>query len=77
MIRNEVIRKDWHPGQIVGEIRAQGLTLRKLSLRAGLAQDTLKNALYRHVPKYECIIADAIGRKPEEIWPSRYARKVA
>ncbi|ECH9261514.1 helix-turn-helix domain-containing protein [Salmonella enterica] len=77
MIRNEVIGEDWHPGQIVGEVRAQGLTLRKLSLRAGLAQDTLKNALYRHVPKYESIIADAIGRKPEEIWPSRYTRKVA
>ncbi|EEJ8284718.1 DNA-binding protein [Salmonella enterica] len=77
MIRNEVTRKDWHPGQIVGEVRAQGLSLRKLSRRAGLAQDTLKNALYRHCPRYERIIADAIGKTPEEIWPSRYDRKVA
>ncbi|EIO0307482.1 helix-turn-helix domain-containing protein, partial [Salmonella enterica] len=28
-------------------------------------------------PKYERIIADAIGVSPDEIWPSRYARKVA
>ncbi|ECQ0179048.1 DNA-binding protein, partial [Salmonella enterica] len=26
---------------------------------------------------YERIIADAIGVSPDEIWPSRYARKVA
>lgn len=76
MIRNEVMHKDWHPGQIVGEVRARGLTLRKLSLCAGLAQDTVKNALYRHCPKYERIIAEAIGLSPEEIWPSRYVRKV-
>ncbi|EFH7157273.1 DNA-binding protein, partial [Escherichia coli] len=55
----------------------KGFTLRSLSIEAGLNQDSLKNALYRKCPKYERIIADAIGIAPEEIWPSRYARKVA
>ncbi|EAM5593184.1 DNA-binding protein [Salmonella enterica] len=76
MTRNEVAT-DWHPAYIVAGVHAKGYTLRELSLGAGLKKDSLKNALYRKCPKYERIIADAIGVSPAEIWPSRYARKVA
>ncbi|ECO1612347.1 helix-turn-helix domain-containing protein [Salmonella enterica] len=75
MTRNEVA-EDWHPGIIVGRIREKGLTLRALSLAAGLGKDTVKNSLYRKWPKGDKIIADALGVSPAEIWPSRYARKV-
>ena len=74
---NEVVKQDWHPAHVVAAVRVKGFTLRSLSIEAGLNQDSLKNALYRKCPKYERIIADAIGVAPEEIWPSRYARKVA
>lgn len=76
MTRNEVA-SDWHPAYIVAEVHVKGVTLRELSLGAGLKKDSLKNALYRKCPKYERIIADAIGVSPAEIWPSRYTRKVA
>ncbi|EEA0729280.1 DNA-binding protein [Salmonella enterica subsp. enterica serovar Newport] len=77
MLRNEVASQDWHREHIVAAVHVKGLTLRELSLRAGLKKDSLKNVLYRSCPKYERIIADAIGVSPDEIWPSRYARKVA
>ena len=76
MIRNEVKTNDWHPRRIVAEVHVKGTTLRALSLAAGLSQDSVKNALYRACPKYERIIANAIGVAPEEIWPSRYAIRV-
>ncbi|EFG2940037.1 helix-turn-helix domain-containing protein [Escherichia coli] len=75
MIRNEVMKQDWHREYIVAAVHIKGLTLRELSVRAGLKQDSLKNVLYRSCPKYERIIADAIGVAPSEIWPSRYANK--
>lgn len=28
---------------------------------------------YQHLPRWEAIIAQVIGRKPEAIWPERYA----
>lgn len=77
MLRNEVLSQDWHREHIVAAVHVKGFTLRELSLNAGLKKDSLKNALYRSCPKYERIIADAIGIAPSEIWPSRYARKVA
>nr|WP_230474155.1 helix-turn-helix domain-containing protein [Dickeya zeae] len=35
---------------------------------------TLANALTRHWLKGELLIAEAMGKRPEEIWPSRYLR---
>lgn len=70
---NEVVKKDWHPANIVAAVHVSGATLRSLSLRAGLKRDSLKNALYRKCPKYERIIAGAIGISPQDIWPSRYS----
>lgn len=66
--------KDWNPARIVGEIRIKGGTLRALSRSHGLGCDTLRNALYRHCPKYEAILAEYIGVEPSEIWPSRYGK---
>ncbi|WP_072059797.1 helix-turn-helix domain-containing protein, partial [Xenorhabdus griffiniae] len=50
-------------------------TMRELSTLAGLAPDTLKNALSRSYPKGEKIIADVLETTPEHIWPSRYSYK--
>lgn len=37
-----------------------------------LASSTLANALTRHWPKGERLIAEELGVRPEQIWPSRY-----
>ncbi|HFK7481550.1 TPA: helix-turn-helix domain-containing protein [Escherichia coli] len=76
MARNEV-KPDWHPQRILGEVRAREGSMRALARKAGVGQNNLYNAVYRHVPKYEGIIAECLGVPTEEIWPSRYIRKVA
>ncbi|CAH6198576.1 helix-turn-helix domain-containing protein [Citrobacter freundii] len=76
MERNEVIAvRDWHNIDIVGELHKRGLTMRGLSVDAGLKPDTLKNVLHRKYPKGERIVADALNVEPSFIWPSRYANK--
>lgn len=64
--------KDWVPSRVVGELKIRGFTLRGLSRSSGLSPDTLRNALYRHCPKYERIIAEYLKVPVEKIWPSRY-----
>ncbi|MFP1920485.1 helix-turn-helix domain-containing protein [Lonsdalea quercina] len=63
---------DWHPADIIAGLRKRGTTLAAISREAGLASSTLANALTRHWPKGERLIAEALNRQPEEIWPSLY-----
>ncbi|ETS32593.1 DNA-binding protein [Photorhabdus temperata] len=69
-----MIQQDWHPADIIAGLKKKGITLAALSRSAGLASSTLANALTRHWPKGERIIADALGISSEIIWPSRYKR---
>ncbi|EOG1474725.1 helix-turn-helix domain-containing protein [Vibrio parahaemolyticus] len=63
---------DWHRADIVAALKKRGLSVRQLSREAGLGENTLSNALRSPWPKGERIIAEAIGMKPEDLWPSRY-----
>ncbi|WKV52355.1 helix-turn-helix domain-containing protein [Dickeya fangzhongdai] len=63
---------DWHPADIIAGLRKRGTTLTAVSREAGLASSTLANTLVRHWPKGERLIANALNKRPEEIWPSRY-----
>lgn len=65
-------RNDWTRAEITYELKRRGTNIEKLSREAGLADKTLRNALEKKWPKGEKIIADAIGVRPEAIWPSRY-----
>ncbi len=66
-------RKDWHRADIVAALRKAGWSLRRLATHHGYASPTtLTNALDRPWPKGQKIIADAIGKHPATIWPSRY-----
>ena len=64
--------QDWHPADIIAGLKKRGTSLSALSRQAGLASSTLANALTRRSPKGERLIAEALGIKPEQIWPSRY-----
>lgn len=68
------IHDDWHRQDILSAVRKRGVSLAALSRKNGYASTTLQNALDRHVPEYERIIADFIGEKPSVIWPSRYQK---
>ncbi|CFQ30972.1 helix-turn-helix domain-containing protein [Yersinia bercovieri] len=63
---------DWHPADIIASLKKQGTTLAAVSRKAGLAPSTLANTLRLHWPKGERLIAEALHKQPEEIWPSRY-----
>ena len=65
-------KKNMHRAYIIAMIQEKGKTLSQLSVEAGLHPRTLGNALDRKYPKSEKIIADFIGKTPEEIWPTRY-----
>lgn len=66
------IAKDWHKADIIAALHKQGLSLASLGRSNGLAASTLNNALSRSWPRGEEIIANALDRRPDEIWPSRY-----
>ncbi|HXF66236.1 MAG TPA: helix-turn-helix transcriptional regulator [Burkholderiales bacterium] len=65
-------KKDWHPADVIASLWKKGISIRALSVRAGYSAGALKHALRRQYPAAEKIIADAIGVRPMEIWPSRY-----
>ncbi|MFQ6565846.1 helix-turn-helix domain-containing protein, partial [Dickeya dianthicola] len=65
-------QQDWHPADIIAALKKRGTTLAAVSRNAGLASSTLANALTKHWPKGEKLIAEALGVSPAEIWPSRY-----
>lgn len=64
--------KNWHRADILAAIKKKGGTLAQLSRDNGLHERTLYNALERHWPKGEQIIADYIGVATHTIWPERY-----
>jgi Ner family transcriptional regulator len=63
---------DWHPAEIVAEVRKAGWSLRRLSLKHGYHERSLSTALHRAWPRAEKHIAAAIGLRPQAIWPTRY-----
>lgn len=68
-------KQDWHVEDIKCALRKKRITLKALSIKAGLAPCTLNNALRVSYPKAEKIIAEALGLNPRDIWPSRYQYK--
>ena len=73
--RNEDLRKNWNRIDIVAALHKSGVTMRELSVQAGLKPDSLKNALARSYPRGERIIASALKLQPEDIWPERYSNQ--
>ncbi|WP_373225885.1 transcriptional regulator [Enterobacter cloacae complex sp. ESBL7] len=64
------------PGPLIRTcIELAGTNYTKLAESHGASVDTLRNALYRHAPKQEGIIAAALGLAPEDIWPNRWLNK--
>jgi len=74
--KKQPTQADWHKADIKAALEKAGWTLRGLSRHHGYAHSTqLVCVLHRHWPKGERLVAEAIGVKPEEIWPSRYLDK--
>ncbi len=69
-------KQDWHPADIRAAIAKKGTTMAELARHHGYASATpFSNAMKMSYPKIERIIADFLGERPEDIWPSRYEKK--
>ena len=65
-------RQDWHREDIKAAIRKTGLSCEELGLKSGFSRTAVRTALTSPWSRMQVLIATHIGRKPEEIWPSRY-----
>ena len=63
---------DWHPADIKAALDKAGWSLSQLSIYHGVSRNCMGVALRRPFPKAERIIAEVIGDRPQDIWPSRY-----
>ncbi|EAO0949759.1 transcriptional regulator [Salmonella enterica] len=65
-------RSGMHRADIVAALRKSNTSLSQLGIQNNLSKYTLKNALDKPYSRGEKIIADALGMRPEDIWPDRY-----
>lgn len=65
-------QEDWDKPRIKAEIERRGLTLNQLSTIHGFKRNAAARALRRPYPRFEKIIAAAIGVRPSILWPERY-----
>ena len=63
---------DMHREDIKAAIRKTGLSLAELSVAAGYEAGAVSRALRVPWPSVEAIIAKRIGKRPQDVWPSRY-----
>lgn len=67
---------DWHPEDVKAEIRKRGGTLSSLAKQACVSKQAIGAAIDRRASEHiDQVIADFLGLKPHEIWPSRYNAK--
>lgn len=63
---------DMHPEQVKAAVRMTGITLTELAERNGYSESAVRRTLRHPWPSVEAIIARQIGKRPQEVWPSRY-----
>jgi Ner family transcriptional regulator len=63
---------DWHPADVLAALKKRGKSLAGLSVANGYHPTAAGKALKRRWPALEAIIAEALGLRPAQIWPSRY-----
>lgn len=67
---------DWHSEDVKAAIRKKGSTLAALAKSNGISAQALSRAiLERSSARAETIIANFLGLRPMQIWPSRYDEK--
>lgn len=72
MSTNPVARaqEDWHPADVIAALRKRNLSLRQLAAQNRYSH--IQRVLTSPWLAAEQIVAKALDKKPEEIWPSRY-----
>lgn len=69
-------RADWDAEDVKAAVRkSPHKSFAALGRAHGLEAGTLRAALTKSAPRYEAIIAAALGLRPQDIWPSRYTNE--
>ena len=64
---------DWDRSRIKAALKERGYTLRRIGEEAGYGNRDSVQAVFSHPrPPAERKIAEVLGLKPQDIWPSRY-----
>lgn len=63
---------DMHPEQVKAAVRMTGVTLTELAESNGYSESAVRRTLRHPWPSVEAIIAKQIGKRPQDVWPSRY-----
>lgn len=63
---------DMAPEQVKSRILETGITLSELGIQNGFSPAAVSIALRKRSPFVQAVIADRIGEKPQDVWPSRY-----
>ena len=66
--QNPELRWAW----IKYQLNLSDLSLRKLALSKGVKPQTISKCRHIPYPKMEKVLADAVGLKPQELFPDRY-----
>lgn len=66
---------DWHPADVCAALRKRGTSLRKIAQANGYTH--IQAVLTRPWWAVEHLVADALGLRADEIWPTRYAEGVS
>lgn len=62
-------RQNWHPQDVIAEVRKSGTTLAALSRQHGFADRSLRTALVKRWPRANGIIASHLNQSRHQIWP--------
>lgn len=62
--------EDMHPADVIAALRKRGTSLRKIAIQNDYSH--IQRVLTSPWLAAEQLVAKALDRRPEEIWPSRY-----
>ena len=65
-----------HKAFIRAEIAARYGSIAALARKLDVDQNILRTAMFKPYPKAERLIAKALGKTPQQIWPERYTEEV-
>lgn|SRR5690554_6721331 len=61
-------RREW----IKYQLKINGLSIASLAREHGVSRQAVSMALTNSNPRWEFVIAQALGLEPSELWPERY-----
>ncbi|MHB1198916.1 MAG: helix-turn-helix domain-containing protein [Polaromonas sp.] len=64
------VHEDMHPADVIAALHKRGTSLRKIAIENGYSH--IQRVLTSPWLAAEQLVAKALDRKPEDLWPSRY-----